>query len=89
MKKNDSQFKTVSKKRLNTRNINKRLNSKEVLNNRLKSQNKELRYELAENLENLQEQTARLRKCIVENLTIKKNGLYKDRNRKLNCPYLA
>ena len=40
-------------KKLNTRNINKKLNRKEVLNNRLKSENKELRYQLAENLENL------------------------------------
>ena len=37
-------------KKLNTRNINKKLNRKEVLNNRLKSENKELRYQLAENL---------------------------------------
>ena len=42
-------------RKLNTRNINKKLNRKEVLNNRLKSEDKELRYELVENLENLQE----------------------------------
>ena len=43
-------------KKLNTRNINKKLNRKKVLNNRPKSENNELRYELAENLENLKEQ---------------------------------
>ena len=43
-------------KKINTRNINKKLNRKKVLNNCLKSENKELRYELAENLENLKEQ---------------------------------
>ena len=37
-------------KKLNTRNINKKLNRKEVLNNCLKSENKKLRYQLAENL---------------------------------------
>ena len=44
---------------LNTRNINKKLNRKEVLNNRLKSENKELRFQLAENLENLKDQATR------------------------------
>ena len=44
---------------LNTRNINKKLNRKEVLNNRLKSENKELRFQLAENLENLKDQPTR------------------------------
>ena len=43
-------------KKLNTRNINKKLNRKKVLNNPLKSENKELRYELTENLENFKEQ---------------------------------
>ena len=43
-------------KKLNTRNISKNLNRKEVLNNRLKSENEELRYQLAENLENLNDQ---------------------------------
>ena len=33
--------------------MNKKINRKEVLNKHLKSENKELRYELAENLENL------------------------------------
>ena len=58
-------------KKLNTRNINKRLNRKEALNNCLKSENKELRYELAENLENLKEQATRLQKCIGDNETSK------------------
>ena len=44
---------------LNTRNINKKLNRKEVLNNRLKSENKKLRFQLAENLENLKDQATR------------------------------
>ena len=34
-------------KKINTRNINKKLNKKEVLNNCLKSENKKLRYQLA------------------------------------------
>ena len=33
--------------------MNKKINRKEVLNKHLKSENNELRYELAENLENL------------------------------------
>ena len=49
-------------KKLNTRNINKKPNTKEVLNNRLKSENKELRYQLAENLEKLKDQGTRLQK---------------------------
>ena len=60
-------------KKLNTRNINKKLNRKEALNNRLKSENKELRYQLAENLENLEDQATRLQKCIAENGTLKKS----------------
>ena len=58
-------------KKTKYQNINKKLNRKEVLNNRLKSENKELRYQLAENLENLKEQAARLQKCIAENGTLK------------------
>ena len=54
-------------KKLNTRNINKKLNRKQVLNNYLKSENKELRYQLAENLKNLKDQATRLQKCIAEN----------------------
>ena len=46
--------------KLNTRNINKKLNRKD----NLKSENKELRYKLVENLENLKEQATRLQKCI-------------------------
>ena len=57
-------------KKLNTRNINN-LNGKKALNNHLKSGNKELRYELTENLENFKEQATRLEKCIVENGTLK------------------
>ena len=60
-------------KKLNTRNINKKLNRKKVLNSRLKSENKELRYELAENLENLKEQATKLQKYIAENGALKKN----------------
>ena len=57
-------------KKLNTRNINN-LNGKKAFNNHLKSENKELRYELTENLENFKEQATRLEKCIVENGTLK------------------
>ena len=60
-------------KKLNTRNINKKLNRKKVLNNRLKSENKEVRYKLASNLENLEEQATKLQKCIAENGILKKN----------------
>ena len=49
-------------KKINTRNINKKLNRKKTVNDRLKSRNKELRYELAENLENLKEQATKLQK---------------------------
>ena len=45
----------------------------ETDNNRLKSENKELRYELAKNLENLVKQVTRLQKCIAENGTLKKS----------------
>ena len=45
-------------KKLNARNINKKLNRKKVLNNCLKSENKGLRYELMEDLENFKEQTS-------------------------------
>ena len=62
-------------KKLNTRNINKKLNRKKVLNNCPKSENNELRYELAENLENLKEQAAKLQKNIAENGAIKKQTL--------------
>ena len=60
-------------KKLNTRNINKKLNRKEVHNNCLKSENRELRYQLAENLENLKKQATSLQKCIAENGTLKKS----------------
>ena len=60
--------------KLNTRNINKKLNRKEVLNNCLKSEiKKKLRYDLAENSENFKEQATRLEKCIAENGTLKKS----------------
>ena len=49
-------------KQLNTRNINEKLNREEVLNNHLKSKDKELRYEVVENLENLKEKATRLQK---------------------------
>ena len=73
------------KKKINTININKKLNRKEVLNNRLKSEYKELRYQLAENLENLKEQATRLQKCIAENRTLKKLYYYKAKTRKLEA----
>ena len=68
-----SVFKIVSKKfkKLNTRNINKKLNRKEVLNNCLKSENK-LRFELAENLENPKEKAIRLQKYIAKHGTLNK-----------------
>ena len=53
--------------KVNTRNINKKLNSKEVLNNCLKCENNALRYELVENLENLNEQATWFQKCIADN----------------------
>ena len=59
-------------KKLNTRNINKKLNRKKVLNNRLESENKELGYKLTENLENFKKQATRLQKCIVAKGTLKK-----------------
>ena len=57
-------------KQLNTRNINEKLNRKEVLNNHLKSKDKELRHELAQNLENLQEKATRLQKYIAKHGTL-------------------
>ena len=42
-----------------------KLNRKDVFSNCLKSENVELRYELAENLEN-REQTTRFQKCIAD-----------------------
>ena len=47
---------------MNTRNINKKLNRKKPVNDRLKSENKELRYELAEKLANLKEQATKFQK---------------------------
>ena len=79
------QKKIKIKKKINTININKKLNRKEVLNNRLKSEYKELRYQLAENLENLKEQATRLQKCIAENRTLKKLYYYKAKTRKLEA----
>ena len=84
-----SQFNTVSKKKkkklrkINTRNINKKLNRRKVLNIRLKSENKELRHELWKNLENLEEQATRLQKCVAENGTLKKALLLKRKKQKL------
>ena len=62
-------------KKLNTRNINKKLNRKKVLNNHLKSENKELIHEPTENLENFKEQATRFQKCVVENGTLKRSFL--------------
>ena len=79
----------MSKKRklkeLNTRNINKNLIRKELLNNHLKSDNKALRYELKENLENFKEHATRLQKCIADNGTLKKLYYYKVRTGKLEA----
>ena len=60
-------------KKLNIRNTNKKLSRKEVLDNRLKSENKEVRYQLAENLQNVKGQAAKLQKCIAENGNLKKS----------------
>ena len=57
-------------KKLSTRKINKKLNTKEVLHICLKSEDKELRYALVENLENFKEQGTRLQQCIAENGTL-------------------
>ena len=62
-------------KKLNTRNINKKLNRKKVLNNHLKSENKELIHEPTENLENFKEQATRFQKCVAENGTLKRSFL--------------
>ena len=71
---------------LNTRYVNKKLNRKKVLNNRLKSENKELKYELAGNLENLKEQATKLQKYIAENEILKKKlCYYKAKTRKLEA----
>ena len=59
---------------------NKKSNRKKALNNQLKSENKELRYELSENLENLKEQATRLQRCIAENGTLKKVLLLQSKN---------
>ena len=79
----------MSKKRklkeLNTRNINKNLIRKELLNNHLKSDNKALRYELKENLENFKKHATRLQKCIADNGTLKKLYYYKVRTGKLEA----
>ena len=73
-------------RKLNTRNINKKINRRKVLNNCMKSENKELRFELAENLENLKEQATELKKCIAENGTLKKKiCYYKAKSRNLEA----
>ena len=64
MKGNKSLSLKLSKKdklrKLNTRKINEKLIRKKVLNNCLKSQNKELRHELSKNMKNLKEKAKRL-----------------------------
>ena len=60
--------------------MNKKLNRKEVLNNHLKSENKDLRYKL---VQNFQEQATRLQKSIVDNGTLKKASLLQSRNQKV------
>ena len=47
-----------------------------MLNKHLKSENTELRYRLAENLENLNEQAAKLQKYISKNGSLKKKLCY-------------
>ena len=59
-------------KQINNRNINEKLNIEEVINNHLKSKDKELRHELAQNLENLQEKATRLQKYIAKHGTLNK-----------------
>ena len=60
--------------------MNKKLNRKEVLNNHLKSENKELRYKL---VQNFQEQATRLQKSIADNGTLQKASLLQSRNQKV------
>ena len=60
--------------------MNKKLNRKEVLNNHLKSENKDLRYKL---VQNFQEQATRLQKSIADNGTLKKASLLQSRNQKV------
>ena len=60
--------------------MNKKLNRKEVLNNHLKSENKELRCKL---VQNFQEQATRLQKSIADNGTLKKASLLQSRNQKV------
>ena len=63
--------------------MNKKVNRKEVLNNCPKFESKELKYELAENLENLKEQATRLQKCIAENGTLEKSFVKQSKNQKV------
>ena len=72
MSKKKKKKKKKKLKQLNTRNINEKLKRKEVLNNHLKSKDKELRHELAQNLENLQEKATRLQKYIAKHGTLNK-----------------
>ena len=75
-----SYFKTVLKKKKKRKikknkyqKRNRKINTKEVIHNRLKSKKKVLRYEPAKNLENCKEQTARLQKCFAENGMLKRS----------------
>ena len=63
------------------------LNKTKVQNYYLKSENKKLRYELEENLENLKEQATRWQKFIAENGTLKKALLLQSKNKKVNFCY--
>ena len=58
---------------LNIRNINRKINRKKVLHNRLKSKKKGLRYEPAKNLEILNELATRLPKYFAENGRLKRS----------------
>ena len=84
-----SQFKTASKKRQIKKNKfqkhKQKIKQKKVLHICLKSENKELRHELVENLENLKEQATRLQKCIAENGTLKKLCYYKAKTRRVEA----
>ena len=78
-----SYFKIVARKRKIQKTKyqkHKKLNRKQVLKNYLKSENKGLRYQLEEKLENLKEQAARLQKCIAENGALRKSFVLQGNN---------
>ena len=60
--------------------MNKIQNRTKLLNNCLKYENKKLRHEPEENLENLQEQATKWQQFIAENGTLKKALLLQNKN---------